>query len=167
MVTMKNDRLTVAARGLAVVVLLVTVLSGLTPSTVAEATPAELQQPHAKIVEPADGTTVPGAVTGRGTVSDLPPDLRLWTVVHIDGGFWPQRPAVVVGDRWTAAAFFADGAPEHRGKRFDLLVVAVDSDTHNAWAAYLEHGRATGDFPPLLAMPSGVTPLDQVTVVLQ
>lgn len=132
------------------------------PSLIAGQTAAE-----ARIVEPADGSNVPGEMTAKGTTRNLPSGQTLWTVVHIGGQYWPQKPVTRIGDSWTCLVGFGGGAREHDGKKFDLLVVLADSAANQRLLDWIAEGGRTGNFPGLVVLPQGVTPLNQVTVTLK
>jgi hypothetical protein len=123
--------------------------------------------PDARITSPADGSNVPGEVTAQGSARNVPGGQTLWCVVHIGGLYWPQKPVTRIGDNWTCLAGFGGGAIEHNGKKFDLLLVMADGEANKAWVDWLTEGAKTGNFPGMLVLPSGVTPLDQVTVALR
>jgi hypothetical protein len=126
-----------------------------------------LTWPWITIVEPANGSRVPGEVTARGTGRNIPAGQTVWGVVQIGGQYWPQRPVTRVGGDWTCLVGFGGGAKELDGRQFELLVVTADADTNKAWLDWIAEGERTGNYPGLNGLPDGVMTYDKVTVTLK
>jgi len=137
------------------------------PSLVAGQSSTPVAAVEARIVEPADGSNVPGEVTAKGIARNIPPGQTVWTVVSNGTQFWPQRPVLRVANDWTCPVGFGGGAIGLDGKKFDLLIVTADAEANKAWLDWIAEGERTGNYPGLNILPPGVTNLQKVTVTLK
>ena len=116
------------------------------------------------IADPPDRATVsPGFISVAGKASGIQGESRIWTVVHRPGFFWPQRPAILIGDSWTGAARIGVGS-EDGGKEFGVIAVVVDGETDRLFAEWLSRGEQADRYPALTTLPPGATPMDWITV---
>lgn len=102
----------------------------------------------------------------EGRARGIPAGLRLWTVVHASGFYWPQRQILFSGDSWVGQARIGAGVGE-RGKQFDVLTVAADQSTDAQFQTWLERGRETDQYLPFAALPSGATQMAAAIVRAQ
>jgi hypothetical protein len=119
--------------------------------------------PRVRITSVAGNAEASEIIRIEGSVGGLPTGLRLWTVVHADGFYWPQRQAISSGTSWVGQARVGAGI-EDRGKHYDVLIVAADESADAMFQAWLERGRETNQYPPLAALPPGATQMSVTTV---
>lgn len=120
-----------------------------------------------EIAEPHDAAIVPQEIRVRGTFGELPLGTDIWTVVYIDGLYWPQRRAdqFLIGNVPTWQSTVWIGTAEDKGKQFDVLAVLADKETDDLFAEWLSKGEVTGEYPGLPALPAEATIYDKITVV--
>jgi len=107
-----------------------------------------LQLPKVEVRTPAPGDGVDKITVATGTARDVLRGQRIWAIVKVDDGHYPQLSALDVppgGGLWALSVLF--GKDDDVGKPFTLLVVLASPEAHEAFTAWIERGRATGDYP--------------------
>lgn len=130
-------------------------------------TTTTVSPPQVEIRTPANGSRVPLEITATGTAKNIPEGARIWLVVKVGNGYFPQIGALTLlqNDEWSQQVLF--GGPNDGGKTFMLMAVQADSAAHQRFDRWVRDGRATGNFP---AMEEGgeypaVKPLAAVTLI--
>jgi len=143
------------------------VATTLAPTTLPPLTTTTVPPPQVEIRSPATGSRVPIEVTAIGTAKNIPEGARLWLVVKVGNGYYPQIGALTLlpNGEWSQPVLF--GGPNDGGKTFMLMAVQADSAAHQRFDQWIRDGRATGNFP---AMEEGgeyptVKPLAAVTLI--
>lgn len=136
-------------------------------TTLPPLTTTTVPPPQVEIRTPATGSRVPIEVTATGVAKNIPEGARLWLVVKVGNGYYPQIGALTLlpSGEWSQQVLF--GGPNDGGKTFMLMAVQADSAAHQRFDRWIRDGRATGIFP---AMEEGgeyptVTPLAAVTLI--
>ncbi|MGH8904600.1 MAG: hypothetical protein ACRDYA_23680 [Egibacteraceae bacterium] len=99
-------------------------------------------------------------------MSNLPPATSIWTIVFVEGLYYPQRQALVIGDSWTGNAYLGGGSQD-RGKTFNVLAVIVNEATNTVFTDWVTEADKTGQYPGMPSLPPGATVQDSVKVTLQ
>jgi hypothetical protein len=99
-----------------------------------------------KITYPRNRDSVPRLFRAEGTVDNLPPGQQLVLAVEIGGLLWPKGKVQVNGRSWASEVY--EGGSPPSGK-FALSLYLVSDTSYGEIAAWLEHGRRTGDYPGL------------------
>ena len=115
--------------------------------------------PRGEIALPARGKEVSSPFTAEGTLSNIPPDRRVWLAVRLDDGFFLQRTAEIPSQNrhWTAkiteprSGLGADLS-------FSLALLTVDRLAHRGIEESLRRGRG-GAAGPVLRQISGSSQL--------
>ena len=120
----------------------------------------------AAVTYPINQAKVNQTETVRGTIQELPSEQVIWVVVFAQdvGRYYPQNrhADIEAGNNWSSIVFI--GVPSDTGKRFDILVLLVNSEAQDALNNYLEEARDQNDWPGLEAIPEGAVIYDRITV---
>jgi hypothetical protein len=116
-----------------------------------QSSPPPVESCELSISSPAAGAPVGAGVlvTGRAKV---PAAGHVWILLHpslFGLGWWPQDPVSFGGDgkAWSTLAHV--GNENNIGLAFEIAAVVVTGAEHARFEAWLDKGRATGDFPSL------------------
>jgi hypothetical protein len=93
----------------------------------------------------------------------LPAGQHLLLAVEVSGLKWPKGEVAVKNTSWDAEVF-EGGTPPNRD--FTLSLYAVSSEGYDEISAWLERGKATGDYPGLSRIKDGVK-LDSIRLRLE
>ena len=121
------------------------------------------RKPKGRIDHPGNRDLVPRRFRAEGIIYCLPAVQHLLLVVEIGGLKWPKGSVQVNDNTWTCDVF-EGGTPPNGG--FVLSLYAVGGEEFGAINAWLERGKATGDFPGLSHIKDGIR-LDRVKLRLK
>jgi hypothetical protein len=116
-----------------------------------------------RINSPGNGDRVSRLFRAEGTIDGLPAGQHLLLLVEVGGLKWPKCEVQVNNTSWDANVY-EGGTPPH-GK-FTLSLYAVSRKGYDEIAAWLERGKATGDYPGLGQFKDGIR-LDTITLRLE
>jgi hypothetical protein len=116
-----------------------------------------------RISYPRNRDSVPRLFRAEGTTDRLPAGLHLLVVVEVGGLKWPKGEVQVNNTSWEAKVH--EGGTPPNGK-FTLSLYAVSSKGYAEIAAWLERGKATGDYPGLGHIKDGIR-LDSIRLRLE
>lgn len=118
-----------------------------------------------KITVPVDMQAVPIVDEIRGTLRDLPPGQRIWTVVYPPsiGKYYPQNEAEISGNTWSSKVTI--GLNDEAGRTFLIYAVAADERAHTELSIYARRARESNDSPGLRDLPEGARACQFIRVV--
>jgi len=129
--------------------------------------------PHAHIVEPPDGATLPSPTSVIVEYHDIPQDRYLWVVLRIPSvkPAWLVYPLLeegipeqAVGDGALATSVWL-GGEQDSGKPFNVVVLLLDEEANRSFVEYANKCIAAGDCGGILLPDTGVRILDFNTVI--
>jgi hypothetical protein len=103
-------------------------------------------EPRGAITFPRDGAKVQRVFTAEGTLADIPNDQRVWLAVEVSGLLFPKEPEITAEAHWLMESIEAGKLP---GGAFSLVLLMVGSRGQRQIEAWLERGRASGEFAGL------------------
>jgi hypothetical protein len=121
------------------------------------------RNPQGRISHPRNGDGVSRLFRAEGTVDSLPAGQHLLLVVEVGGLKWPKGEVQVNNSSWTSDVYEGGTPPD--GK-FTLSLFGVSTEGYGEISAWLERGRATGDYPGLSHIKDGIR-LDSITLRLE
>jgi hypothetical protein len=118
-----------------------------------------------RITVPVDMQTVSIVDEIKGTVQDLPPGHRIWTMVYSPsiGRYYPQGEADVSGNTWSSKVTF--GLDSEAGRVFLIYAVVANEQAHTELSMYATRVRETNDSPGLRNLPEGARACQFIRVV--
>jgi hypothetical protein len=128
--------------------------------------------PHARIVEPPDGATLPSPTSVIIEYHDIPQDQYLWVVLRIPSvkPVWLVYPLLeegvpeqAVGDGALATSAWI-GGEQDSGKPFNIVVLLLDEEANGSFVEYANACIARGDCGGIPLPDTGVRILDFSTV---
>jgi hypothetical protein len=119
--------------------------------------------PQGRINLPRNRDSVPRLFRAEGTIDNLPAGQHLLLVVQVGGLMWPKGQVQVNNASWTTQVHEGGHPPNGR---FALSLWLVSSRGYDEVAAWLEHGKRTGDYPGLGQIKDGVK-LHSITLRLE
>jgi hypothetical protein len=129
--------------------------------------------PHARIIEPPDGATLPSPTSVIVEYHDIPQDRYLWVVLRIPSvkPAWLVYPLLqegipeqAVGDGALVTSAWI-GGEQDSGKPFNIVVLLLDEEANRSFIEYAEKCIAEGDCGGILLPDTGVHILDFNTVI--
>jgi hypothetical protein len=106
-------------------------------------------EPDATIDVPGSKTTVDRTIHCSGFAFGIPRDKHVWLAVEAMGFIWPKEREVSVRARRWNHTIFEDGAAEE----FSVVLLVADLDGHNFIRAWLEEGKAQGEYAEIRGIP--------------
>lgn len=129
--------------------------------------------PHARIVGPPDGATLPSPTSVIIEYHDIPQDRYLWVVLRIPSvrPVWLVYPLLeegvpeqVVGDGAIVTSVWL-GGDQDSGKPFNIVVLLLDEAANDSFVEYANECIAGGDCGGIPLPDTGVRILDFNTVI--
>jgi len=121
------------------------------------------RKPQGRISHPRNRALVPRLFQAEGSIDSVPAGQHLLLVVEVNGLKWPKGEVVVKNTSWDAFVF--EGGTPPNGD-FTLSLYAVSSEGYDEISAWLERGKAAGDYPGLSHIKDGIR-LDSIKLRLE
>jgi hypothetical protein len=106
-----------------------------------------------RINHPRNRSLVPRLFRTEGTIDGLSAGQHVLVVVEVGGLVWPKGKVQVKNTSWVCDVHEGGTPPD--GK-FTLSLYAVSRKGYDEIAAWLERGKATGDYPGLRRIKEGI-----------
>jgi hypothetical protein len=119
--------------------------------------------PQGRIHYPRNSDLVPRRFRAEGTVDSLPEGQHLLLVVEVGGLMWPKGEVQVNNASWASEVYEGGTPPDGN---FALSLYLVSKEGYVEVSAWLERGRATGDFPGLSHIKDRIK-LDSINLRLE
>lgn len=149
-----------------------TTLPTVTASITSSPTPT-LMVPVLELIKPEDRndqildcqTLVEGTYSGEA-------QNKIWLIVYVVdiARYYPHgeggKALQVIDGKWFGSVRFGDcsNLSTDQGKKFQLIIATATQQANNEFEAYIEHERATGEYPGLERLPDGIIVLKRITI---